>query len=1462
MKPPTSRYFIALGTLIVVLGLATTLLVFRGGSDSGTDTGVPLAPRSPSPSTLPATPSSPAAPTASPATPVAEPTLPPLVVHSTPVIAVIVTSPQSVVFQEVGESVTLEVKGLYSDTTEQILPDQAGAAVTFTSADRSVATVDSAGRITAVSPGGVEILVEYGGVRAGVPVIVYGPYVDVPPYDPQRVIELAPGTRIVVNRVIVRPAGDVYDRALVQVIAAEYGGQVIAEWLNLRAFCLEFQSIDSSEELGELLLRMSDDPRVAAIELDGLYTVSDYHISPGSAYGFAGLPKAARLLETIPDLGNEVHIAVIDTGMSLKHTDARMQQVIDTTFDRSRISPNNLLGSISGGSHGLSVASVIVGQNGAFGVAGPGKRAIPYRLHLYDVSGSDGPDVAAVASALAHIQSHHEFIAVVNMSISIGCGPGRSSKELLAGIVAAFGFGPPYIVVDRDLAPDILDYIVCAPRTKLDSNRFVEMPDTLFVTSAGNVNIKHDGNGNEVSRSYGDPRDVFPGAWASEQDNIISVGSLEHYVWHDTAEEMIQPPGYDPMVDRFCETLFGEGITIAAEGASVYVMDANPPHGYRHGGGTSYSSPIVAGSAALLAAIVPSLNPAEIRLLLVDTARKVEVDSGPRGCGDATTDTWRDLNAAAAVMELLDTSITAEFRCCREPVQLDSRGVSLELDLVNTGRRPWDFHIHVSAESPSGERKAVPPGESDVRLVRVGALQKVPVSVSFDASEPGEWKLRAVVSRGQLIGGRTGPDCSNGLKVWTCLDEFERLIRVDGEQASSTATTTPAPVTVQEPPRPAVFLQRPTSSLSSLEPVMSPEELLASSLASPSPDATPTPAATPQTTATVTPAATPPTTATVTPAATPPTTATVTPAATPPTTATVTPAATPPTTATVTPAATPPTTATVTPAATPTPPVTLAVAPTPTATAGLILTSISVGPDHTCGVKPDGSVICWGRNQWGQTEPPDGTFTSVSAGGGHTCGVRTDGSVACWGSAGEAKATPPSGSFQSVSAGPEHTCGIRTDGSVVCWGSSEVFNPAESPPGSFTSVGAGQYHTCGVMDDGSITCWGWYFVVGQPPAGEFASISVYGRDQCAVRIDSSLACWGTEGTGLTSPPAGSFESVSAGPNRACGITTDGAAVCWGEGTSDPLLKPDGSFASIALGQDHYCGLRPDGAVACWGSNGEDRSLPPESLFVTVHPAEGYFCGLRADGSVTCRDSEARTTGSWGLQFSPSVPFLDVSAASLWGCGVRTSGELTCWGEPIRLDSLDRVGARPTGSFLEVSISNNHGCALKADGSIACWGGDAEGETDAPPGSFVSVHVGTEYSCGLRADGAAACWGNGIEADAATIDGTFTSIDVGRFRGCGLRTNGDIECWHGGSLAPGRESDPTNPFVSVTVGSWLACGLRSDGTADCWAIDDHQTPLAVPGGQFTFIEATSAGGSSAHVCGVRPDGSVTCWLAAP
>ena len=67
--------------------------------------------------------------------------------------------------------------------------------------------------------------------------------------------------------------------------------------------------------------------------------------------------------------------------------------------------------------------------------------------------------------------------------------------------------------------------------------------------------------------------------------------------------------------------------------------------------------------------------------------------------------------------------------------------------------------------------------------------------------------------------------------------------------------------------------------------------------------------------------------------------------------------------------------------------------------------SVDAGYFHTCAIRGDGTVACWGSNSdresstyhVGQASPPPGTFRSVSAGNFHPCGVRSSGAVDCWG---------------------------------------------------------------------------------------------------------------------------------------------------------------------------------------------------------------------------------------------------------------------------------------------------------------------------------------------------------------------------------------------------------------------------------------------------------------------------------
>lgn len=145
--------------------------------------------------------------------------------------------------------------------------------------------------------------------------------------------------------------------------------------------------------------------------------------------------------------------------------------------------------------------------------------------------------------------------------------------------------------------------------------------------------------------------------------------------------------------------------------------------------------------------------------------------------------------------------------------------------------------------------------------------------------------------------------------------------------------------------------------------------------------------------------------------------------------------------------------------------------PTPTRVVGLSdLTAIDGGWLHTCAARADGTVWCWGGNnpywggrptgQLGNGSTQDSAVpvqvvgltdaVGVSAGYEHSCAVRANRSVACWGGdmdgelgAGEVidhSSVPlpvvdlPDAT--QVSAAFHQSCALRSGGRVACWGSN------------------------------------------------------------------------------------------------------------------------------------------------------------------------------------------------------------------------------------------------------------------------------------------------------------------------------------------------------------------------------------------------------------------------------------------
>jgi len=91
---------------------------------------------------------------------------------------------------------------------------------------------------------------------------------------------------------------------------------------------------------------------------------------------------------------------------------------------------------------------------------------------------------------------------------------------------------------------------------------------------------------------------------------------------------------------------------------------------------------------------------------------------------------------------------------------------------------------------------------------------------------------------------------------------------------------------------------------------------------------------------------------------------------------------------------------------------------------------IAGGWSHSLGVKSDGTVVAWGRNDSGQCNvpAPNADFVTVAAGASHSLGLKSDGTIVAWGSNshGECIVPPPNTGFVAVAGAGDHSLALRS----------------------------------------------------------------------------------------------------------------------------------------------------------------------------------------------------------------------------------------------------------------------------------------------------------------------------------------------------------------------------------------------------------------------------------------------------
>jgi hypothetical protein len=317
----------------------------------------------------------------------------------------------------------------------------------------------------------------------------------------------------------------------------------------------------------------------------------------------------------------------------------------------------------------------------------------------------------------------------------------------------------------------------------------------------------------------------------------------------------------------------------------------------------------------------------------------------------------------------------------------------------------------------------------------------------------------------------------------------------------------------------------------------------------------------------------------------------------------------------------------------------------------------------------------------------------ITTNGGTSCGIKPDGSLWCWGS---------------------DSMGRLGNGSVITADQDVPSRVQDSAP--YVKVVTSEAGFNGLRADGTLMYWGYSYdgVLGQG-AGvnpsdiprkvatnvKFVDVDTVQRGACGISTAGDAYCWGTNnygrlGNGTTGGVTATPTLVSGGKKwvnisvsyyASCGIDTNAQLWCWGAGnrlgngdTADknvPTLVPDpGPWRKVEMNNDAACALKQDGSRWCWGYN--YRALGLGSSLDTVWqklPArttyEGPFvdlsnngrCAIKIDGTLWCVSELYGQAGFLGQLIGDPGPWAAMAenGAVTVNCGIKTDGSFWCWG---------------------------------------------------------------------------------------------------------------------------------------------------------------------------------------------------------
>jgi alpha-tubulin suppressor-like RCC1 family protein len=260
---------------------------------------------------------------------------------------------------------------------------------------------------------------------------------------------------------------------------------------------------------------------------------------------------------------------------------------------------------------------------------------------------------------------------------------------------------------------------------------------------------------------------------------------------------------------------------------------------------------------------------------------------------------------------------------------------------------------------------------------------------------------------------------------------------------------------------------------------------------------------------------------------------------------------------------------------------------------------------RTCARLDNGSVKCWGNNDFGALGLGDTSHRGDQAGemGDNLPAVNLG----------------TGRTATALAGGNYHTCALLDNGSVKCWGANSAgqlglgdINHRGDGPGEMgdnlptvslgtgrtaSAIDAGYFHTCALLDNGSIKCW------GENSAGQLGLGDTSNRGDGPGEMGDNLPTVSL-GTGRTAT------AIATAASSTCALLDNATVKCWGGNSYGQLGQGDtnnrgdqpgemgdnlppvnlGTGRTVTIiasnaGNAHYCAKLDNASIKCWGSAG-------------------------------------------------------------------------------------------------------------------------------------------------------------------------------------------------------------------------------------------------------------------------------------